>query len=109
MSGEKKDTFYMTLTPAFKVSTKEAYETMMSDFETQLRIPIKLDTRKIWKITMTNVFIPSDTRLISKSRYEKHWFQYIWCKCDPPHNSYFKEKYYFFNSNEREDVIEFCD
>ena len=53
---------------------------------------------------MTNIFIPLDTRLVSKSDYNRHWFQYIWCKS----SSHFKQKYYFLNSNEREDVTEFC-
>ena len=53
---------------------------------------------------MTTIFIPLDTRLVSKSDYNRHWFQYIWCKS----SSHFKQKYYFLNSNEREDVTEFC-
>ena len=103
MSGETK-AFYMTLTPTVKAKTEEEYEQLMSDFETQLRKPIKLDSRMKWRVTMTNIFIPVDTRLVSKSDYNRHWFQYIWCKS----SSHFKQKYYFLNSNEREDVTEFC-
>ena len=44
MSGETK-AFYMTLTPTVKAKTEEEYEQLMSDFETQLRKPIKLDSR----------------------------------------------------------------
>ena len=55
---------------------------------------------------MTNIFIPLDTRLVSKSNYNRHWFEYIWCKSS--HNSHFKQKYYFLSSNEKEDVTEFC-
>ena len=103
MSGETK-AFYMTLTPTVKAKTEEEYEQLMSDFETQLRKPIKLDSRMKWRVTMTNIFIPLDTRLVSKSDYNRHWFQYIWCKA----SSHFKQKYYFLHSNEREDVTEFC-
>ena len=103
MSGETK-AFYMTLTPTVKAKTEEEYEQVMSDFETQLRKPSKLDSRMKWRVTMTNIFIPLDTRLVSKSDYNRHWFQYIWCKS----SSHFKQKYYFLNSNEREDVTEFC-
>ena len=55
---------------------------------------------------MTYTFIPLDTRLVSKLNYSRHWFQYTWCKSS--HDSHFKQKYYFLNSNEREDVTEFC-
>ena len=103
MSGETK-AFYMTLTPTVKAKTEEEYEQLMSDFETQLRKPIKLDSRMKWRVTMTNICIPLDTRLVSKSDYNRHWFQYIWYKS----SSHFKQKYYFLNSNEREDVTEFC-
>ena len=59
--------FYMTLSPTIKAKTEEEYEQVMSDFETQLRQPIKLDARMKWRVTMKNVFIPSDPRLVSKS------------------------------------------
>ena len=87
MSGETK-AFYMTLTPTVKAKTEEEYEQVMSDFETQLRKAIKLDSRMKWRVTMTNIFIPLDTRLISKSDYNRHWFQYVWCKS----SSHFKQK-----------------
>ena len=103
MSGEMK-AFYMILTLTVKAKTEEEYEKVMSDFETQLRKPIKLDSRMKWRVTMTNIFIPLDTTLVSKSEYNRHWFQYIWCKS----SSHFKQTYYFLNSNEREDVTEFC-
>ena len=102
MSGETK-AFYMTLTPTAKAKSKEEYEQIMSDFETQLRKPIKLDSKMKWQVTMTNNFIPLDTRLVSKSDYNRHWFQYIWCKS----SSHFKQNY-FLNSNERKEVTEFC-
>ena len=88
MSGETK-AFYMTLTPTVKAKTEEEYEQLLSDLETQLRKPIKLDSRMKWRrVTMTNIFIPLDTRLVSKSDYNRHWFQYIWCKS----SSHFKQK-----------------
>ena len=103
MSGETK-AFYMTLTPTVIAKTEEEYEQVMSDFETHLRKPIKLDSRMKWRVTMTNIFIPLHTRLVSKSKNNRHWFQYIWCKS----SSHFKQKYYFLNGNKREDVTEFC-
>ena len=103
MSGEMK-AFYMTVTPTVKTKTEKEYEQVMSDFETQLRKPITLDSRMKWQVTMMNIFIPLDTRLVSKSNYNRHWFQYIWCQS----SSHFKQKYYFLNSSEREDVTEFC-
>ena len=49
MSGETT-AFYMTLTPTVEVRTEEEYEQLMSDFETQLRKPIKLDSRMKWRV-----------------------------------------------------------
>ena len=89
MSGET-NAFYITLTPTVKAKKEEEYQQVMSDFETQLRKPIKLDSRMQWRVTMTNIFIPLDTRLVSKSKYNRHWLQYIWCKS----SSHFKQTYY---------------
>ena len=47
MSGETK-AFYMTLTSTVKAKTDKEYEQVMSDFKTQLRKPIKLDSRMKW-------------------------------------------------------------
>ena len=73
MSGETK-ALYMTVMPTVKAKTEEEYEQLLSDFETQLREPIKLDSRMKLRVTMTNIFIPLDTRLVSKSDYNRHWF-----------------------------------
>ena len=71
MSGEMK-AFYMTLAPTVKAKTEEEYDQLLSDFETQLRKPIKLDSKMKWRVTMPNIFIPLDTRRVSKSDYNRH-------------------------------------
>ena len=73
------DEFYMTLTPTVTSTlTRTKYEKLMSDFETQLRKPIKLNPNYKWRATLMNTFIPIDLSLVKSANYTNYWFQYVW-------------------------------
>ena len=76
---QKKDEFYMTLTPTVTSAlSSEEYEKSMRDFDNQLVKPIKLNPDKKWRATLMNAFIPIDLSLVKEANYKKYWFQYIW-------------------------------
>ena len=98
--------FHMTLTPTIQSTTHSQYEKMMSDFSTQLRTFVKLDPSKKWKVTLTNAFIPIDTRFFNHhGKYQQQWFQYIWRESH--RDDVFEEKHYFLNNNVWDDISEF--
>ena len=69
---QKNDEIYMKLTPTITSSlTRANYEKLMSDFETQLRKPIK-------RTPNLNTFIPIDLSLVKSANYATYWFQYVW-------------------------------
>ena len=80
MSVEQKNhDFYMTLTPTSTSSlTRANYEKLMSDFQTQLRKPIKLNPNFNWRATLMNTCIPIDLSLVKSAKYSNYWFQYVW-------------------------------
>ena len=80
MSVEQKNhEFYMTLTPTITSKlSRTKYEKLMSDFETQLRKPIKLNPNMKWRATLLNAFIPIDLSLVKSASYNNYWFQYVW-------------------------------
>ena len=76
---QKNDEFYMTLTPTITSSlTRTNYEKVMSDFETQLRKPTKLNPNFNWCATLMNTFISIHLSLVKSAKYSNYWFQYVW-------------------------------
>ena len=105
---QKNDEFYMTLTPTITSSlTRTKYEKLMSDFETQLRKPIKLNPNFNWRATLMNTFIPIDLSLIKSANYANYWFQYVWGEQKRlAAIPVFSEKYLFISDGEH--FQEFC-
>ena len=46
----------------------------MSDFETQVRKPIKRNPNMKWRATLLNAFIPIDLSLVKSASYNNYWF-----------------------------------
>ena len=72
---QRNDEFYMTLTPTVKSAlSSEEYEKLMSDFDTQLVKPIKVNPDKKWRATLMNAFIPIDLSLVKEAKYKSTGF-----------------------------------
>ena len=75
---QKNHEFYMTLTPTSTSKLSHTkYEKLMSDFETQLRKPIKRNPNMKWRATLLNAIIPIDLSLVKSASYNKYWFHYV--------------------------------
>ena len=100
MSVEQKN--HMTLTPTITSKlSRTKYEKLMSDFETQLRKPIKLNPNMKWQATLLNAFIPIDLSLVKSASYNKYWFQYVWGEQERLAGlPLFKEKHYFISEGD---------
>ena len=109
MSVEQKNhEFYMTLTPTSTSKlSRTKYEKLMSDFETQLRKPIKLNPNMKWRATLLNAFIPIDLSLVKSASYTNYWFQYVWGEQKRLAGlPLFEEKHYFISEGDH--FQEFC-
>ena len=102
------DEFYMTLTPTVTSTlTRTNYEKLMSDFETQLRKPIKLNPKYKWYASLMNTFIPIDLSLVKSADYTNYWFQYVWSVQKHPSSiPVFSEKHLFISDGYH--FEEFC-